>query len=384
MEIDVIKKDANPVADTLGIYVHIPFCVRKCNYCDFCSVSGSSKKMQEYVRHLVREIEDFEKVGAKTADTLFFGGGTPSVLSIDNFLSIVNSLKKRFRISPSAEFTVEVNPGTVTEEKLRAYRLAGVNRLSIGMQSIHENELKKLGRIHDYADFLEAYTTARRVGFDNINVDIMYGIPEQTKESFEQTLQRVVALSPEHISCYGLIIEEGTPFCDNRQELSLPDEDEEISMYNLAASVLGAAGYSHYEISNYAKDGFRCRHNLKYWNCEDYIGFGISAHSYLLGKRFYNTSVFEEYFTDEVAKYRYDENAFAGLDPDEYVMLRLRLSEGVLFDEYKRLFGESFFCGREALLEKFSSAGLARLTDSSFALTERGFYLSNSIITELI
>ncbi len=368
----------------IGIYVHIPFCKRKCNYCDFCSVSADVDKIKRYVDALCFEIESFSENKSIPVDTVFFGGGTPSLISSDMFVKIMDSLKKSFNILPSAEITAEVNPGTVNEEKAKALLGSGVNRVSIGLQSIHENELKILGRIHTFDEFLNCVRVFKSAGLDNFSVDLMYGIPEQTPASFEKTLGRVISLQPRHISAYGLIIEEGTPFFAQRDSLSLPSEDEEREMYFLADKMLSLAGYSHYEISNYAKDGFESRHNLKYWHNEEYVGFGISAHSYYGGKRFYNTCDFDEYFTQDSAKYRKAENDACGIDPFEYAMLALRLSEGLSLSEYKELFGKCFTEGKEKRIDELSALGLLKNEGGRIALTSDGFYVSNTILSELL
>ena len=368
----------------IGVYVHIPFCKRKCNYCDFCSVSADEEKIKRYADALCYEIEHFSPDKRLAVNTLFFGGGTPSLISSDTFVRIMDCLKKSFDILPSCEITAEVNPGTVSEEKAKAFFDAGVNRISIGLQSIHENELKILGRIHTFEDFIAGVELFRRTGFSNISVDLMYGIPEQTVSSFEKTLDKIIELNPEHISAYGLIIEEGTPFFQRRENLPLPSEDEEYEMYLLADKKLSLAGYAHYEISNYAKAGYASRHNLRYWHNEEYVGFGISAHSYFRGKRFYNTSDFDEYFTLDSAKYRKDENDLSGTDPFEYAMLALRLSEGLSLLEYESEFGVSFLSGKEREIERFSERGLLKIENGRLSLTPEGFYLSNTILSELL
>ena len=368
----------------VGIYIHIPFCKRKCNYCDFCSEAADEAKIERYTDTLCEEITAYKDGKSISVDTVFFGGGTPSVLSPRLFGKIISSLRKSFDILPGAEITAEVNPGTVTEEKARAFFECGVNRISIGVQSIHENELKKLGRIHNFDEFLDTYNLFKMVGIENLSVDLMYGIPEQTLFSFEKTLEEIIALSPNHISCYGLIIEEGTPFFEKRDELDLPSEDEEYAMYSLAHKMLSEHGYRHYEISNYAKQGFYSRHNLKYWHNEEYIGFGISAHSYFLGKRFYNTSDFDEYFSLDSAKYRKEEREEVGTDPFEYAMLALRLEDGFMLDEYEKLFGKSFINGNEEKIKSFAERGLLKVNNGRISLTHEGFYLSNLILSELL
>ena len=367
-----------------GLYVHIPFCLRKCNYCDFCSVALDSDKLKLYTDNLVSEIESYTTEPKIKVNTIFFGGGTPSVMNIEDFEKTVLKIRETFEVCENAEFSVEVNPATVTEEKMRAFKALGVNRISIGLQSIHENELKMLGRIHGYEDFLDTYRLARNAKIDNINVDLMYGIPLQTEASFKKTLDTVSALAPEHISAYGLIVEEGTPFYRMRDKLPLPSEDYEYGMYLAAVSTLKNAGFYHYEISNYAKPGFECHHNLKYWRDEEYIGLGLSAHSYYLGKRYSNTQDFSEYFDGFGAKYRKAESDSLGLDKFEYAMLALRLSEGLSLDEYKTLFGEEFAENKKELLEKYTKAGYMAVNDGRIHFTDQGFYVSNTILAELL
>ena len=367
--------------DSLGLYVHIPYCVRKCNYCDFCSLPrGSSGVPDEYVARLCREIEGYSDKVSMPLDTVYFGGGTPSLLSKEQMQKIFASIQSSFIISDGAEITFEANPGTLTEDKALAFYNLGFNRVSVGLQSIHEKEMKKLGRIHTYEDFLSCYNSLRKVGFDNISVDLMYGIPYQTKESFAETLRRIIELYPEHISAYGLMIEEGTPFYFER-DLPTPTLDEECDMYDLASDMLAKAGYEHYEISNYAKIGKRSRHNSLYWHFGEYIGVGAAAHSFFMEKRFFNTDDVTAYINGSEKSY-IDE-----VDVDhayEYAMLGLRLKEGISLNDYKSRFGKSFTEGKEAVIERFAAEGLLKLTDERIALTERGFYISNSILIEIL
>ena len=369
--------------NAIGIYVHIPFCVRKCNYCDFCSFSGLESSLRDrYVDRLCLEISSYAGRGI-SVDSIFFGGGTPSLLTPDQFRKICDVIGKSFEIIPGCEFTVEANPKTLDREKLEAFCSCGVNRLSIGLQSIHENELKKLGRIHNFEDFLDSYELARECGIDNINIDLMYGIPEQTVESFAKTLDTVTALSPEHLSVYGLILEEGTPFFEMKDSLPIPREDEECDMYYLAAHRLSALGYSHYEISNYASPGHECRNNLKYWRSQEYLGFGLAAYSYFDGHRFGNTEDMSLYMSEGDSR-SYDEALDSEGEAYEYVMLRLRLREGFSLSDYKKRFGKDFLLGREELIKKLSAAGYLSISEDRLALTERGFYISNALLTELI
>jgi oxygen-independent coproporphyrinogen-3 oxidase len=369
------------ITDRFGLYVHIPYCVRKCNYCDFCSLpNGRGAVPEDYVEALVREISSYCKSERMLLDTLYFGGGTPSLLSPEQLGSIMSAIRDGFDISPAAEITFEANPGTLTLERARAFKSYGFNRVSLGLQSIHDKEMKKLGRIHSYDDFLTTYEMLRKEKFDNVSVDLMYGIPHQTKDSFEQTLRAVVALSPEHISVYGLIVEEGTPFFDD-EALELPTLDEECDMYDLARSLLAEAGYEHYEISNYARNGYRSRHNSLYWNLGEYIGVGAAAHSFIDSVRYCNTSEVSEYIASASPRSATDDNIDA---PFEYAMLKLRMSDGFSLSEYEHRFKRSFTEGKDELLSRLAREGLVILDGDRIALTERGFYLSNSILVEIL
>ena len=368
----------------IGIYIHIPFCVRKCNYCDFCSypVSDFSNR-NEYIDCLCSEIESYSDREIEV-DSIFFGGGTPSLLTNEEFDRIVSTIRKTFVVLPHTEFTVEANPGTLDEEKIVSFVSLGVNRLSIGLQSIHDNEEKKLGRIHNYDDFVKVYTSAKKLGIQNINVDLMYGIPSQSMESFEMTLRSVAELSPEHLSVYGLIIEEGTPFYDVRDRLDVPSEDIECDMYYLARDILSELGYHHYEVSNYARESYECRHNLKYWENDEFIGFGVSAYSYFEGERFGNSRDISEYLSTDREKYIARESVDKDSMAYEYVMLHLRLARGFSLTEYRERFGRDFLIGREELVNSYVENGLMLLSDDRILLTDYGLYVSNTILTELL
>ena len=369
--------------DKKGLYVHIPFCVKKCNYCDFCSFSGLAVDIKKsYVDRLCSEILSYKKREV-TIDTIFFGGGTPTLLSKEDMRKIVGAIRESFTVISDAEITMEANPGTTSRDALCGFIECGVNRFSIGLQTIHEKELKKLGRIHDYKDFVKTYSEMRSLGINNINVDIMYGIPYQTMESFEETLRTVLDLEPEHLSVYGLILEEGTPFFDCSSELSLPLEDTECDMYELACGLLSQRGYNHYEISNYAKPGCESRHNKKYWNSKEFIGVGLSAYSYLDGKRFGNTKNLQKYL-DGSGISEYCDTIDLESEKYEYAMLALRLSEGISFKEYTKLFSEDFLSGREDVISELSRGGYISVFPDRLSLTEKGFYVSNYIITELL
>lgn len=369
--------------DKIGLYVHIPFCVKKCNYCDFCSFSGLSQDIKDsYVDQLCREILAY-KEKCISVDTIFFGGGTPTLLAVEDMMKITAAIKEAFYVDEDAEFTMEANPGTTARDTLRGFIDCGVNRFSIGLQTIHEKELKKLGRIHTYNDFIETYSDIRDLGITNINVDLMYGIPCQTMDSFEETLYEVSKLSPEHLSVYGLILEEGTPFFDYKEDLPVPSEDTECDMYELACKILFKNGYSHYEISNYAKPGYESRHNKKYWNSKEFIGVGLSAYSYLDGKRFGNTKDLGKYLIGNGFS-EYCDNIDPEAEKYEYAMLALRLGEGISLSEYKKLFSEDFLSGREEIISRLSSGGYVNINNDRLSLTEKGFYVSNYIITELL
>ena len=370
--------------DTLGIYIHIPFCIRKCNYCDFCSFPKSDKTdMYAYVDELCRRICDFSpKAEDRAVDTVYFGGGTPTLLSYECFEQLMNTLKSSFKICDDAEITVECNPASIDKAGLGRLKSLGINRLSIGLQSANANELSSLGRLHSFDDFVSIYNDARAVGFDNISVDLMYGIPEQTAKSFENTLRKVCSLSPEHISAYGLKIEEGTVFAAIEDKLNLPDEDEEYRMYCLCENILLEHGYKRYEISNFSKAGKESRHNLRYWNLGDYIGFGVAAHSCFGGERFGNSRDIKAFLRGEdITAERYVIGHSERIA--EYVMLGLRLERGISLDEYKQITGrdmkEDF-----SMISQYVSEGFFRESKGRIAFTTKGLFVSNAILSQML
>lgn len=369
----------------IGLYVHTPFCVRKCNYCDFCSYPTADAEWRDnYLDTLVAEIDSYKGRGL-SVDTVFFGGGTPSLLSPREFEKICDHINSAFALLPETEFTIEANPKTLSLQNLLAYKSCGVNRVSMGVQSIHENELKFLGRIHNRADAFESYKLLRASGIENVNLDLMYGIPGQSVDNFSKTLDEILSLSPEHISLYGLILEEGTPFWSVKDELPIPSEDSECDMYYMAQDKLSAYGYSHYEISNYAKAGYECRHNLKYWRCDEYIGVGVSAYSCLDGYRFGNSSDISEYLSAEREKYKYREEIDESAAAYEFVMLALRLREGFSLTDYKNKFGRDFIDeSRRSKIKELEELGYIRLISDRIGLTDKGFYISNRILTDLL
>ena len=378
----------------LEFYLHIPFCVKKCNYCDFLSAPAEEETRAAYVDALLEEIRGFEDPEDYEVVTVFFGGGTPSILPGQEIFRIMEALREKFSFRKGAEITLEANPGTVDKEKLSCYKKAGINRLSFGLQSADAEELKKLGRIHTWEKFLESFQLAREAGFSNINVDLMSALPGQTKESWEKTLRQVLALQPEHISAYSLIIEEGTPFyqlyekdverrdAGEEPEL-LPSEEEERAMYEATGRILKEQGYLHYEISNYAKPGRECRHNLGYWQRRDYLGFGLGASTLLNPVRYKNTEDLEAYLGGDFSK-----KEFFVLTKDnqieETMFLGLRVLEGVS----KEKFREQFSCELRVVyrkeLEKLEQEGLLEEEGDFVRLTSRGIDLSNPVLAEFL
>ena len=368
--------------DRAGLYVHIPFCLKKCDYCDFCSYVGVSPDVRRrYIDALIREIHSYKREPLTVLDTVFFGGGTPTLLTPDELSRICAAIRESFDTTSVSEFTVEANPKTLDKEKCLALCAQGVNRISIGVQSVHGNELRALGRVHSYGDFLESFRLAKEY-FDNISVDVMYGIPEQTPESFKETLEALCALDIKHISVYGLMLEEGTPLYTSHVSLNMPSEDEECDMYYLAADFLKKAGFTHYEISNYAKDGWQSRHNLGYWRMQDYIGVGLTAASCFDSKRYVNTADFEEYFKADFTNYNRSTDECDG--QYEYAMLALRLKDGISLSDYRERFGTDFTLGKEEKIREYSDKGLLNTESGRLHLTEKGFYVSNYILSELL
>ncbi len=361
----------------LGIYIHIPFCVRKCGYCDFLSGPTDEGTKKEYVEKLLEEIEQYaDLLGQRRTETIFFGGGTPSILDAKYIVQIMESLKKYGNISGDAEISLEANPGTVTKEKILLWKKAGINRLSFGLQSADDEELKKLGRIHTWEEFTDNFYLARSCGFSNINVDLMSALPGQTVDSWKRTMEKVTALNPEHISAYSLIIEEGTLFYDayaDHPEL-LPSEEEERTMYYETKAYLSSKGYERYEISNYAKPGYECRHNLSYWERTDYLGLGLGAASLLGNVRKSNQSSLEKYLKGNFSgeqEILSDVNAM-----EEYFFLGLRKMKGVDWTPYRPFY--------EDTVEKLVKQGVLEKDGKMIRLTELGIDVSNSVLAEFL
>ncbi len=378
----------------LGIYIHIPFCKQKCYYCDFVSYSNKCSEVKEYIESLKKEIEEFDFSNYKVT-SIYIGGGTPSYIDSIYIVEILSELKEKLKCNliefKDIEITIEVNPGTVDTKKLNDYKKLGINRLSIGLQSTKNDILKKIGRIHTYQEFLEIYKLARETGFKNINIDLMIGIPGQKIGDLKNTLQDIIKLEPEHISVYSLIIEENTPIEKMLEngEIKLPDEDLERNMYWYVKNTLELNGYNHYEISNFAKLGKESRHNLNCWNQEEYIGFGVAAHSYLNGIRFSNAISVEEYIQN-IKNNRKDENIQIeekqSLEDkkNEFMMLGFRKIQGVDIARFKEKFIDNpIFLYRENL-NKLVEEGLIEVDLNHIKLTNKGIDLANLVFEEFV
>lgn len=377
------------IDQNIGIYIHIPFCVKKCNYCDFVSGAFDDSFKEEYINRLCREIEDISlDYKSFNADSIFVGGGTPSILSEKLTSKLFDTLYKCFNVSSNAEITTEANPGTLNLDKLKLYKSIGVNRLSIGLQSTNDNELRILGRIHTYNDFLENYECARNAGFENINVDLMSALPGQKVDSFVDSLNNVLKLSPEHISVYSLIIEEGTPFYN--MNLDLPDEDDERKMVHVIPEILGTI-YSQYEISNYAKRGMECRHNIKYWKREPYLGFGPSAASLTYSNssiipdlRYKNTSDIRNYtFSNEIIHDEYEILTYDDM-MSEYMFLGLRMNCGIKYSDFQRIFNKNINEVFGKAVFKHVEEGLLIIDKDRLFLSETGRDLSNYVFADFL
>lgn len=374
------------VPKPLSLYIHVPFCVQKCNYCDFCSFPRATEDLKaRYVFELVRRISSMAEVcRGYRVETIYFGGGTPTLLPARDIARVLEAVSAHYSLSDTAEISVECNPGTVDGEYLAALRASGVNRLSVGLQSSSEAELRLLGRIHTAEDFLRCMDDARTAGFDNLSADVMFGIPAQTPESFRETLRFALLAEPSHISAYGLKIEEGTPFGRQRELLVLPDEDSEDEMYRNAVDILMRHGLERYEISNFARPGYESRHNLAYWTQKDYLGFGVAAHSYFENERFGASRDLGAFLRGEdVTESR--EAISAEERRREYLMLRMRLERGVERSDFDLRFGSGAFdrlYGEK--LRRYIAGGFVRETDDGYAFTTAGFRVSNYILSELL
>ena len=398
----------------LEIYIHIPFCVKKCDYCDFLSAPADLETKEKYVEALINEIKlNKNKMSEYVVDTVFIGGGTPSLLEENQISKIMSVLRDNCNMSENPEITIECNPGTITESKLCEYKKSGINRISFGLQSANDEELKSIGRIHNYAGFLESYNLARKCGFDNINVDLMSALPGQTLKSYEETLNKVVRLEPEHISAYSLIVEENTLMYDRVKKAQikginiLPDEESERKMYYLTNNILRSNGYRKYEISNYSKPGKECEHNIGYWQRKEYLGFGIGAASLYKENRYNNISDINKYI--EVLTNNLKENSINNVGNssevenqvnilnsivknlqqlterdrmEEFMFLGLRMMEGVSMEKFERYFGKTYMEVYGKVQKRMEDKRFLINDNGYVKLTEFGIDLSNYVMSE--
>lgn len=367
----------------LGLYIHIPFCKAKCAYCDFYSLAHSEEKMDAYMAALLGHLEEVApRAAGMQVDTVYFGGGTPSYLGAARLCRILQTVLRRYDVARDAEITLEANPDSAGDWKeLRKLRRAGFNRLSLGVQSTDDALLRRIGRVHTYEQVQQAVMAARKAKFTNLSLDLIYGLPGQTLEDWQRTLADAVALGPEHLSCYGLKLEEGTPLWQQRQTLTLPDDDAQADMYLYTVAALGEMGYEQYEISNFAKSGKESRHNLKYWRMEEYAGFGPGAHSDFGGVRYGYVRDIDSYIAGRLVLSESETDSTLARDY-EYVMLSLRTAAGIDRQTFEKRYRQRFQ-PMETLFEQYEKAGLASRTEGGWRLTPRGFLVSNSIIAAL-
>lgn len=371
----------------LGLYIHIPFCIQKCKYCDFNSYKVKKYEKERFLSDLNKEIELYSDKNLKI-DTVFFGGGTPSILTNEEMKIIMDKIKSSFLISDNVEISMECNPGTLNQDKLKFMKNLGINRLSIGLQAIQDDLLNFIGRIHNYEQFEKNYFEARKVGFENINIDLMYNLPNQTFENWKETLNKIVSLNPEHISAYSLILEEGTKLYDMYQnkEFDISDEDEDIKMYEYAIDYLKSNGYNQYEISNYAKSGYECKHNVIYWKCQNYIGLGPGASGYINNIRYNNETSLDNYnlkLTKNEKPIEYFENLTLKDKIEEKIIMGLRMNEGLEFDDFKE-FGINFEQKYKTQIKKHLNLELIVKTEKGIKFTQKGREISNNIFLDYI
>lgn len=369
----------------LELYIHIPFCVEKCDYCDFLSGPAGTERQRAYVDALLREIECCGEFSDYGISSIFIGGGTPSILPGEWIAEIMSEIREKFVMDQEAEISIEANPGTVDRRKLELYRKAGINRISFGCQSADNRELRMLGRIHTWEQFLDSYGEARRAGFKNINVDLMSGLPGQSRRTWEETLRKTALLNPEHISAYSLIIEEGTPFA--KMELELPDEEEERAMYEDTHKILEEYGYHQYEISNYAKEGRECRHNVGYWRRTEYLGLGLGSASLMNETRFSNTGSMELYLrhSGKVEMIREQVEKLEKQDQmGEYMILGLRMIKGVSLKQFRKTFGTDMYEAYGDIIEKYAGMGFLEQDGDFLRFGRDGISISNVILAEFV
>lgn len=367
----------------IGIYIHIPFCKKKCYYCDFISYCNQNENVERYIEAIIKEIElRKNEILDRDITTIYIGGGTPSFIEAKYIEKVLHKLKPK----KNQEITIEVNPGTVTEEKLKKYKDIGINRISIGLQETHNNLLKQIGRIHTYDEFLETYSVAKKVGFKNINIDLMIGLPNQTIKEVKENLENILLLNPEHISIYSLILEDNTVLANKveQKELKLPDEELERDMYWYVKNTLELKGYKHYEISNFAKQGYESKHNMNCWQQKEYVGFGVAAHSYLNYKRTSNINILSEYIQN-IERNRIYKNVQIQEEQGtndvqkEYMLLGLRRIDGVNISEFKNKFGKNPIFIYKNELNELVEMDLLKIDLDTIKLTDKGIDLANLV-----
>ena len=378
----------HPHKTVSSIYLHIPFCATKCYYCAFNTYAFHKEDAKAYLAALRTEMELYAPE-TEPLQTIFIGGGTPSILSANALKQLLTDIHQHFQVMPDAEITVECNPGTVDSEKLNVMRDNGVNRLSFGLQAMQDDTLKQLGRIHSVAEFLQSYQLTREGGFENINIDLIFALPDQTMEAWHHTLKEVIALEPAHISAYNLVMEEATPFYEWWQagELHLPTEDTEADMFQYTIDTLTAHGYDHYEICNFAKPNHLARHNLVYWNNQPCIGIGVGACGYINGVRYTNIRGIAPYIRKLSQRHKPisdTEHMTGHAEKAETLMLALRKREGISLEAYRNRFGEAIEVGFESILKKWLDLQLLERTPTHLRLTPRGLFLANEVFIELM
>ncbi len=375
----------------VGIYIHIPFCKQKCFYCDFLSFCDKTESIDKYIECMKKEIKLKSNKKGFIIDTIYIGGGTPSVIDGKLIREVLETIRESFIIDKEAEITIEVNPGTVNKEKLMIYKESGINRISIGLQSTNSNLLKMLGRIHTYQEFMECFKLARHSGFKNINVDLMIGLPNQTLEDINQSIEIISNLNPEHISVYSLIVEEGTKISRDIEKgvLILPKEEFERKMYWTVKEKFANNGYIHYEISNFAKEGYESKHNMNCWNQKEYLGFGASAHSYINHIRYSNIESLDKYI-DNISRWQIEKNKevheIQDIDSSkkEYMLLGLRKIDGVNITEFKNKFADNPIYLFRKELSKLAKEDLIEIDENSIKLTNKGLDLANLVWEEFV
>ena len=374
----------------LGLYIHIPFCISKCKYCDFNSYKLDLDEKRKYLSAIQKEMKFYkEEIRGKEINTIFIGGGTPSILNQNEIKFLFDNIKNNFNIKNDAEITMECNPGTLTLNKLKTMKECGVNRLSIGLQAVQNNHLEYIGRIHTYEEFEKNYYQAKEVGFENINIDLMYALPNQSKEDWMESLEKVVKLNPTHISAYSLILEENTELFNmyERNEFKLLDEDTDIEMYEYTINYLKSHGYNQYEISNYAKEDFECKHNILYWKCENYVGLGASASGFLNEARYNNLcelNKYEEIIHSGKKPIEWEEKLSIEDKIEESIFLGLRMNEGIKFNDFHEKYNINFKEVYKKEINKLEKIKLIKISDEGMTLTQKGREISNSVFVEFI